>query len=140
MDKKSENEEKKNFLKSYKASEQCLFRLEEQIKEVRRNKISISINNDGMPHGKDITDLSDYAATVDELEREILKERYKRIALFKRIRISIESMEDEQEKTLLTYRYLKDMKWEEICCRMDYCWRKIHYLHGDALDHFIICA
>lgn len=49
-------------------------------------------------------------------------------------------MEDEREKDLLTYRYLEGLKWEEVAVRMKYSWRKIHYLHSDALEHFEICA
>lgn len=139
MDKKSENEDKKIFLKSYKSAEEAMFRLEEQLREVRQNKLSISVNYDGMPHGTDISDLSSYVARVDELEGEILQERYKRIETFKRIRNLIELMDNEQEKTLLTYRYLKNMKWEEICCKVGYSWQHIHRMHAKALEHFQIC-
>ena len=49
-------------------------------------------------------------------------------------------MGDEVEKDLLTYRYLKKMSWEKIAVEMDYCIRKVYYLHGKALEHFKICA
>lgn len=136
----TENEQKKLFLRSYLRDKEAVIRIEEQLAELRANKISPSVINDGMPHGTELSDLSDYAAKVDELERKLLKKRYKRLQSFKMVQNAIEAMEDEAEKELLTYRYLREMKWEEIAVKMGYSWRKVHYLHGDALEHFKIYA
>ena len=141
MDKElTENEKKKLFLKSYLRDKQVVIRIEEQLAELRASKISPSLISDGMPHGTSLSDLSDYAAKVDELERELTQKRYDRICSFQRVQSAIEAVEDEAEKDLLTYRYLRGMKWEEIAVKMGYSWRKIHYLHGDALEHLEICA
>lgn len=136
----TENEEKKVFLMSYQNAKRKIERLEEQMAEVRLNKMNPSVINDGMPHGTDTRDLSDYAAKVDEIERDIMAARYERVLAFQRVQQAIEAMEVEREKDLLTYRYLRGMKWEDICTKMKYSWRKIHYLHSDALEHFQICA
>lgn len=136
----TENEQKKLFLRSYLRDKQAVIRIEEQLAELRANKISPSVINDGMPHGTELSDLSDYAARVDELERELIQKRYDRICSFQKVQAAIEAVEDEAEKDLLTYRYLRGMKWEEIAVKMGYSWRKIHYLHGDALEHLEICA
>lgn len=37
-------------------------------------------------------------------------------------------------RTLMRYRYIDGLKWEEICVKMGYCWRQIHRLHSDALQ------
>ncbi len=141
MDKKlTENEKKKLFLKSYLREKRAVIRIEEQLAELKLNKISPSVINDGMPHGTDMTDLSDYVARVDELERDLVRARYDRIRAFQEVQAAIEAMEDETEKELLTYRYIRGFKWEKIAVEMGYSWRKIHYLHGDALEHFSICA
>lgn len=136
----TENEKKKLFLKSYLRDKLAVIRIEEQLAELRASKISPSLISDGMPHGTSLSDLSDYAAKVDELERELIRKRYDRICSFQRVQTAIEAVEDEAEKDLLTYRYLRGMKWEEIAVKMGYSWRKIHYLHGDALEHLEICA
>lgn len=141
MDKElTENEKKKLFLKSYLRDKLAVIRIEEQLAELRASKISPSLISDGMPHGTSLSDLSDYAAKVDELERELIQKRYDRICSFQKVQAAIEAVEDEAEKDLLTYRYLRGMKWEEIAVKMGYSWRKIHYLHGDALEHLEICA
>lgn len=136
----TENEKKKEFLMSYQKEKRRVRRLEEQLEELRRNKMSPSVVNDGMPHGTDKKDLSDYAVKVDEIEQDLISARYSRICAFQDVQRRIEAMENEREKDLLTYRYIRGMKWEEVAVRMDYSWRKVHYLHGDALEHFKICA
>lgn len=131
----TENEKKKLFLKSYLRDKQAVIRIEEQLAELRASKISPSLISDGMPHGTSLSDLSDYAAKVDELERELTQKRYDRICSFQRVQTAIEAVEDEAEKDLLTYRYLRGMKWEEIAVKMGYTWQHIHKIHAKALKN-----
>ena len=132
----TENEKKKEFLNSYLRAKQDVLRLEEQLEELRESKMSLSMANDGMPHGSSKSDLSDYAAKVDELERKITAKRYQRIQTLQNVQNAIEDMEDGQEKLLLTYRYIKGLKWEEIAVRMNYSWQHTHKIHANALKHF----
>ena len=132
----TENEKKKLFLNSYLQAKRDVIRLEEQLAELKLNKLSLSVINDGMPHGSDIGDLSDYVAQVDEIEREIVRRRYGRISAFHEVQKAIESMENEQEKDLLTYRYLRGYGWERIAVEMGYTWRHTIRLHGKALNNF----
>ena len=133
----TENEKKKLFLKSYMQAKNDVFRLEMQLAELRLNKLTPSmVSDDGMPHASGISDLSDYAARVDELERELLQKRYRRIRAFKKVQEAIERMESEQEKDLLTYRYLKGYSWEKIAVEMGYTYRHVTRLHGEALKNF----
>ena len=131
----TENEKKKEFLMSYQKEKRRVWRLEEQLEELRRNKMSPSVTNDGMPHGTDKKDLSDYAVKVDEIEQELVAARYCRICAFQEVQKRIEAMEDEREKDLLTYRYLKGLKWEEVAVRMDYKWRQVHRIHAMAIKN-----
>ena len=136
MDIKTENEKKKEYLWGYQKTKRQLERLEEELAELRLDKMCPSVIQDGMPHASGGGDLSGYAARVDALERKILKARYKRIQRFKEIRDRIERLEDENEKDVLVYRYIKGMKWEDIAVKMGYSWRKIHYIHSAALENF----
>ena len=52
------------------------------------------------------------------------------------IKRRIEAMEDEREKDLLTYRYIRGMKWEKICTEMKHSWQHIHRIHAKALKNF----
>lgn len=132
----TENEKKKEYLMSYQRAKRKVRRLERQLYELRLNKIGPSaINNDGMPRGSDMSDLSDYAAKLDEIEREIIAARYERICAFQDVRRRIEEVENEQEKDLLTYRYIDGLKWEEVAVKMKYKWRNVHKIHSRALNN-----
>jgi len=48
----------------------------------------------------------------------------------------VENLEDETEKAVLTYRYLRGYTWEQICVKMEYSWKQIHRIHGKALKNF----
>lgn len=126
----TENEKKKEFLMSYQKEKRRVRRLEEQLEELRRNKMSPSVTNDGSRHGTDKKDLSDYAVKEDEIEQELVAARYSRICAFQEVQKRIEAMEDEREKDLLTYRYIRGMKWEKICTEMKHSWQHIHRIHA----------
>lgn len=136
QEKLTENEQKKEFLMIYQLAKRDVTRLEEQLAELRIGKMSPGCEiGDGLPHAHNATDLSGYAAKVDELEREIVAARYRRICAFERVRNCIEALEDEREKLLLTYRYIRGMKWEKIAVEMDYKWRSVHKIHVRALKN-----
>lgn len=129
-----DNEQKKEFLRSYLRAKNDVARLEAQLGELRLNKLMPgAINYDGMPHGTDLSDLSDYMARYDVIEQAIISARYRRIDAFQKVQGSIEALEDDREKELLTLRYLRGMKWEEICVTMNYKWRQVHRIHASAL-------
>lgn len=136
---KTENEKKKEFLMSYQKEKRRVRRLEEQLEELRQNKMSPSVTNDGMPHGTDKKDLSDYAVKVDEIEQELVAARHSRICAFQEVQRRIEAMEDEIEKDLLTYRYLRNLSWVKIAVKMDYSWQHLHKIHARALSNFKTC-
>lgn len=131
----TENEKKKIFLRSYLRDKQAVARLEEQLEELRINKMSPSAINSGMTNGTGLNDLSDYAAKVDELERELLEKKKDRIESFRKVQTAIEAINEETEKDLLTYRYLKGMKWKEIAVKMGYSWKHMHRIHSRAIEN-----
>ncbi len=135
---KTENEIKKEYLLGFQKISRQLARLENELAEIRLNKYCPSCISDGMPRASGCSDLSSYMAKVDELEKKILKKRYNRLQKQQEIRSRIERMEDENEKDVLTYRYLRGMKWEDIAVKMGYSWRRIHYIHSKALENFRI--
>ena len=65
----NEIDHKKEYLKQYEKAVRQMKRSEEKIKEMHLSKIMPSAGNDGMPHAHNNTDLSAYAALLDEEER-----------------------------------------------------------------------
>nr|DAG33722.1 MAG TPA: Protein of unknown function (DUF1492) [Caudoviricetes sp.] len=131
-----ENELRKEYLRSYIPAVNAARRLEEEIERLRADKMAPALVMDDMPHAHDQKDLSDYAARLDELERKLIKARYEHIDLYAEIFADIERLEDETEKTVLTYRYLRRYSWEKICVEMGYQWAQVHRIHARALKNF----
>lgn len=134
----SEIEKKKEYLKGYEKVIRQMERSELKIKEIRLNKMCPSVINDGMPHAFPQSDLSAYAALLEREEKRYMKYRYQRIQKCKEIMDKIELLSDENEKDVLTYRYIKLMKWEDICVTMRFSWKQIHRFHSMALQNFCI--
>ncbi len=140
QEKNADIELKKEYLKSYKKIVRQMERSELRIREMRLNRMMPTVINDGMPHAHSNNDLSSYAALLDQEEKRYKKCRYQRVKKCKEITDRIEQIENENEKDVLMYRYIKLMKWEDICVRMDVSERQVHYLHSNALKHFKIFA
>lgn len=112
--------------------EQLLEQLEEVEKALYSPKIQrlTGMPSGGKPDGNPQENLvarhielqERYRAKVDELAAELLA-----------IELAIETLNGTL-RTLLRFRYIDGLKWEEVCVRMNYSWRQIHNLHGQALN------
>lgn len=132
----TEIEEKKEYLRGYERAVRQMDRIDERISEMRMNRICPGVNYDGMPHAHNNSDLSDYAAMLDKELRRYMKARYQRIRKCKEISDKIERMDNEDEKDVLTYRYIRLMKWEDICVKINKSWKQTHRIHSKALQNF----
>lgn len=131
-----ENEEKKEYLKSYRRAVKREKDILEEIQRLRADKMFPSVANDGMPKGSNQSDLSDYIAILDE-QIELLKvERLEKARCYQKIEKQIKQMENEDEQEVLRLRYITGLKWEEVAARMSYSWKHIHRIHSSALCNF----
>lgn len=138
--KQTENDRKKEYLKSYRKHVRRINRINAEIDELRLMKMCPSMKpDDGMPHGSDGQgDLSGYAGDLDEMIRELQHERYLRIKTYQQITGQIEQLKSDNEKDVLFYRYIKRLEWYEIAEMMGFSERQIFRIHGKALAHFEI--
>ena len=134
----SENDRKKEYLRSYRQHVRRIHRINAEIAELREMKVSPGMKaNDGMPHGSGGQgDLSGYVANVDEMIKELIEERYLRIKTYQEIAKRIKKLKSENEKDVLFYRYISGLDWWEIAEKMKFSERQIYRLHGKALAHF----
>ena len=124
-----ENEEKKEYLKSYRRAVKREKDILDEIQRLRADKMFPSVANDGMPKGSNQSDLSDYIAILDE-QIELLKaERLEKARCYQKIERQIKQMENEDEQEVLRLRYITGLKWEEVAARMSYSWKHIHRIH-----------
>lgn len=132
----TENEQKKRYLNGYRTHVRRINRIETELAELRAMRLSMSMANDGMPHGSGQSDLSGYAAELDRQERNLIGERYERIQTYKDIAKRIKKLKSENEKDVLFYRYISGLAWWEIAEKMSFSERQIFRIHGKALVHF----
>ncbi len=130
------NDAKKRYLNGYRQSKRKAERLEEQIKELRGQQMFPSVQNDGMPKGNGRNDLSDYAAALDDLIEQLGQERENAIKAYREIHDRIQTVPDATEREVLERRYLMGEGWERIAVEMNYTYRHITRIHGEALRSF----
>lgn len=134
----SENDRKKEYLRSYRQHVRRIHRINAEIAELREMKVSPGMKaNDGMPHGSGGQgDLSGYVANVEEMIKELIEERHLRIKTYQEIAKRTKKLKSENEKDVLFYRYITGLDWWEIAEKMKFSERQIYRLHGKALAHF----
>lgn len=131
------NEKKKEYLTQYLECVRAVRRIESQIEELRINIMCPSIHISDMPRANaGQGDLSDYIVKEHSLIDEMIKLRYKRIETYTDIFRRIEMIKKEDERTVLTLRYIKGLKWEEIAVDVHVEWAQVHRIHAKALKNF----
>ena len=131
-----ELEQKKEYLKEYEKAIRKMERSEIKIKELRLNSILPTVKNDGMPHAKSQNDLSVFAALLDQEERNYRECKVQAAQKCKEIMERIEQLKKEDEKDILTFRYIERINWNDICMKMKLSSRQVHRIHSQALNNF----
>ena len=129
---KEENEKKKEYLKQYGKA----LRQEKRIEEELDRMLPGALAADGLPKSSNHSDLSDYMAKIDELERKLIRQRRKKVRIRTEIRERIEELDNEKEKDVLTKRYIDCEGWNRICDETGYRWTQVHRNHSEALKKF----
>ena len=135
MEEWESNEKKKEYLRSYQKAVRREQEILDEIQQLRMDKMFPSVVNDGMPKGSEQSDLSEYAAKVDELIQRLKNQRFEKIKLLDDILYSISLLKDDDEKSVLHLRYIKGVRWEDICVAIDYSWKQTHRIHSRALKN-----
>lgn len=132
---KNPNEEKKDYLKSYKKTRNCLNALELQLIQIKIDICNVKASQgDGMPRAKgEINDLSRYMEQVANLEERINDKRIELMDKQSKITEAINSLDDDDECTIMTEKYLNGKTWEQVAEDNSYSWRTVHRIHGRAL-------
>lgn len=139
MTEKELNEQKKEYLNSYKNLCRKLQSLEEQLQSLKEIGQTAKIQElSDMPRGNKQQDLSDYMVMVDELEKRIQSKRENCIERKLEIEACIIGMKDGVESDILHKRYIQLKSWEQICVEINYSWKQTHRLHSSALSNLIM--
>ena len=133
-----ENDLKKVYLSKFRESKEAVKRIEDQITALELYEASPKTIDIEMHGSRARKDMSDYATKKDELISKMMQARYMRVSTYTDIFQAIENAPNERERQVLTYRYIKCLKWEEIAVEMHVEWAQVHRIHARALGHFKI--
>lgn len=134
----TENEKKKEYLKSYKNLCKKLKVLEDQLQSLREVEQSVKIQKlSDMPKGSKQTDLSDIMVQIEVVETKIILKQAECNKRKVEIESRIADLEDGLEADILRKRYLEFKEWEQICIEIGYSWKQTHRIHSKALNNFV---
>lgn len=137
MTEKERNEQKKEYLNSYKRLCRKLKSLEEQLESLREVEQSAKIQEiSDMPKGNKQTDLSDYMVKLDKITYKIIRARQDCMNKKLDIENRIADVEDGLESAILHKRYIEMKSWEKIACDIGYTRMQVYRIHGQALRSF----
>lgn len=90
----------------------------------------------GMPavHSPDADKLGNVVWKIQEKEIKYLAKLDVILNEEKDIEKVIDALKDSRERTIMRYRYISGMKWEEVCVKANYSWKHTHRLHSSALQ------
>ena len=132
-----ERYKKIEYLQKYRAYVRQKRRSEIRIREMRE-KIYPSQGTAGRVQGGEKKDLSDYEVMKEQEEKKYRRDTYKRAVMCREISNRIEAMDNEDEKDLLTHKYIEGMDWAEIAEKMNISERNVYRIHNRAIKHFKI--
>lgn len=89
----------------------------------------------GMPsaHSSDTDKLGNILWKIQQKEIRYLAKLDIILDEEKEIEKVIETLEDSRERTIMRYRYISGLEWEEVCVKSHYSWQHTHRLHAEAL-------
>lgn len=135
----TDNEQKKEYLNSYKNLCRKLKSLDEQLQALREVEQSAKIQElSDMPRGGKQKDLSDYIVRLDRILSKVIRTKQECMVRKLEIESCIADMPNGIEADILRKRYIEFKPWEKICVEIGYSWRQTHYIHSEALSSFNI--
>ena len=114
----------RNQLKNLVSLKAAIAEAEDEVQMIQKEMAS---------HGYD----EKYVAALNELKQKVIYYRYQKVKSCSVLYDKIEALEDEQEKRILKYRYIRGYRWEEIADKMGYSIRQIFNIHSKSIHNII---
>lgn len=123
----------REYLQTIKDKRDRIRILMEEIEQLRTDAESVSINLDGMPRNNGQSSFEKLAIQLAETESKLTQEMSGLWSEVMRAHSLIGQMSSSQRQQILTKRYLKGQRWEEIAYEMHFSWQHCFRVHGMAL-------
>ena len=127
----------KDFLKNHITKLNEAKGLEYEIQQMYQTLKSPIIT--GMPavHSQDADKLGNVLWRIQEKEIRYLAKLDVILNEEKEIEKVIDSLEDSRERTIMRYRYISGLSWEEVCVKVNYSWKQVHRFHKKSLNKIL---
>ena len=124
----------REYLQTIKERRDRIKILMEEIEQLRTDAESVSINLDGMPRNNGQSSFEKLAIELAETESKLTQEMSGLWTDVMEAHSLIGQMSSPQRQQILTKRYLKGQRWEEIAYEMHFSWQHCFRVHGLALS------
>lgn len=120
----------KEHIKKLSEAEGLKFEIDNMYQTLRSPVIT------GMPsaHSLDADKIGIVLSKIQEKEIRYLAKLDVILSEEEEIEKFIDSLEDSRERTVMRYRYISGLEWEEVCVKAHYSWQHTHRLHANALN------
>ena len=135
MTEREKNELAKTWLRRYKDAKRELDRLEAELHELTaRQEGADAIRYTDMPRAPGVDgDLSDLFVQREAIRREIVKAMTHATMIMEGVKSVIDEIPDSNIKYVLSARYIRLKRWEDICRELGYSWTPVHEYHRKGL-------
>lgn len=128
------NQEKKAYLKRYRQINEEINRKMEELEMWHARATKITTSYSDLPKGTGEDKIQLAVDKIWEIDNQINEDIDLLYDMKKKIEKAINTVPNQTLQRLLRYRYIDGHKFEQIAIEMNYSWRQIIRLHGDALD------
>ena len=123
----------REYLQTIRDGRERIKVLLEEIEQLRTDAESVSINLDGMPRNNGQSSFEKLAIQLAEAETQLTDEMSGLWSETMKAHRLIGQVSSSQRQQILTKRYLKNQRWEEIAYEMHFSWQHCFRVHGLAL-------
>ena len=123
----------REYLQTIRERRERIKVLLEEIEQLRTDAESVSINLDGMPRNNGQSSFEKLAIQLAEAETQLTDEMSGLWSETMKAHRLIGQVSNSQRQQILTKRYLKNQRWEEIAYEMHFSWQHCFRVHGLAL-------
>ena len=129
------NQEKKKYLNQYAKANREIDRKVEELAVWRSKALKVTpVITDAPKSNGGENKLQSAVERIMAIEDEINRNIDELVLLQRETESLIEMLDDTTLQTILKYRYINGLTWEQIAVRMDYSYMHITRLHGKALS------
>ena len=121
----------KEYLRQYEVATKRIRRLEQELEEERLliDAVHSLSDLDGLPHGTNISrPVEERAIRLADKLAELVEARLDAIELRRQV-FDVVIKVDGVPGEVLFYKYIKLMKWDEVCSAINYSWGSTHHYH-----------